>query len=118
MASSPIVAASVSQTDRSAAIVKHDALKHAPIDIIETEFVYFQCAQLDVCTLFVNGTRTANLRKIAHTAQQTIGNTRCAAAAPGDFVCAFVLAGDVQNACRTFNDTAKAPRANTARDGA
>lgn len=95
------------KTDRTTSVVKDDALKHPPVNVVKTKLVYFECAQSNICAFFVDGTGAADLCEVAHTAQQTVCDTRRTAAAAGDFEGALVLTRNIQNAGRAFDDAAQ-----------
>ena len=94
------------QSDRAAAIVSDDACKHRTVNIVQPKFVNFQRAERHVRALPVDRAAAAHLRKIAHTAQQAVGDTRRATAAARNLKRARVLARHIQNARGAFYDFA------------
>ncbi len=62
-----------------------DHVEDAVIHFIQSVFIHTQCFQAELRDLHIYHTIAHHLRKVAHTAQQPIGNTRRATGAAGNF---------------------------------
>lgn len=61
----------------------------AVIHFVEAVFVHIESGEAETSNFLIDHAGAFDLGEVADAAQQGIGNTRCAPAAPGDFVRAF-----------------------------
>ena len=94
-----------SDTHRTSAELIDDGEQNLVIDFVETILIDIKCCQGNLCDLGINHTITLNLRKVAHTAQQRIGDTWRSTRTTSYLECSIFCDGHAQYSCRALYDS-------------
>src|SRR5690606_39535537 len=78
-----------------------DGQQDSVIHFIKAMFIHIECMECILCNGRINFPISLNLRKIAGTSKQSVCNTGCAPAPPGNLVCRLLLEEKTENTCRT-----------------
>lgn len=92
------------KSDRSSAELIDDSREQFVVNLVETEGVNIECFEGILRYIEVDFAVSFDLCEISDSAKERIGNSRRTSAASCNLACGFVVDGDVEQSCGSFDD--------------